>query len=174
MWRTSNVNNRIQKVKARLLEYGYIDNEWLTKYLEILEANLSTAKSCGSTQSHHAIPLINYWTSDDPYDRRETLKLARRDNDNFEVNLLYKDHLLIHSYLTLCTDLDRDQRRYEAQADLRKSNSQKAFAIAIERGTSVLSPYYSPNKAKQTNKSKTAEYLKQFYSAEDTEELLNL
>lgn len=117
------MNDRILKVKIKLLELGYIDNEWLTKYLEMLEANLSTHKSKKSTQAHHAIPVNSYWTSDEPYDRQAALKLARRDVDNFEINLLYQDHLLIHSYLTLCTDLAEVQRRYEAQAELRKQSS---------------------------------------------------
>lgn len=168
------MNDKIQKVKTKLLELGYIDNEWLAKYLEMLEANLATPKNRKSTQAHHAIPVNSYWTSDDPYDRKKAIKLSRLDNTNFEVNLLYRDHLLIHSYLTLCTDLAAVQRRYEAQADLRKRNSQIGFAAAIEKGTSVLSPYYTPSKDKQVCKNNTAKYLKQFYSAEDAEEILNL
>ena len=115
----------LAKVKTRLIELGCIDNEWLDKYLEIIEANLATKKSKKSTQAHHAIPVNDYWTSDKPYNRSEALKLARMDEINFEVNLLYKDHLLIHGYLTLCTDLDKSQQKYEAQADLRKINSRK-------------------------------------------------
>jgi hypothetical protein len=120
------VNDKIQKVKTKLLELGYIDNEWLVKYLEMLEANLNTQMDRKSTQAHHAIPVNSYWTYDEPYDRKEALKLSRRDFDNFEVNLLFKDHLLIHSYLTMCTDLMRSQQRYESQAELRRQNSEKA------------------------------------------------
>ena len=168
------MNDKIQKVKTRLLEFGYIDNEWLAKYLELLETNLNTPRNRKSTQAHHAIPVNSYWTSDEPYNRNEAVKLARLDNFNFEVNLLYKDHLLIHSYLTLCTDLATVQKQYEAQADLRKQNSQKAFAASIEKGTNILSPYYKSNKPKQETKNKTSNYLRQFYSAEDAEEILNL
>lgn len=168
------MNDRIQKVKNKLLELGYVDNEWLAKYLEMLETNLATPRDRKSTQSHHAIPVNSYWISDEPYDRKEAVKLARVDNVNFEVNLVYKDHLLIHSFLTLCTDLDAVQKRYEAQAEMRKQNSKIAFVASIEKGTNVLSPYYTPNKAKQANKEKTSKYLKQFYSAEEAEEILNL
>lgn len=112
-------------VKTRLIELGYIDNEWLDKYLEIIEANLNTKQDRTSTQAHHAIPVNDYWTSTEPYNRNEALKLARADKTNFEVNLLYKDHLLSHSYLTLCTDLNRIQQKYEAQVELRKKNSKK-------------------------------------------------
>ena len=113
----------LTKVKTRLIELGYIDNEWLDKYLEIIEANLETKINRTSTQAHHAIPVNDYWTSNEPYNRNEALKLARADKINFEVHLLYKDHLLIHSYLTLCTNLDIVQQKYESQADLRKRNS---------------------------------------------------
>ena len=113
----------LTKVKARLIELGYIDNEWLDKYLEIIEANLETRANRANTQAHHAIPVNAYWTSNEPYNRIEALKLARKDPVNFVVNLLYKDHLIIHSYLTLCTNLDEVQIRYEAQEHLRKQNS---------------------------------------------------
>lgn len=125
----------LTKVKTRLIELGYIDNEWLAKYLEIIEANLDTKKSKKSTQAHHAIPVNAYWTSNEPYNRREALKLAREDKTNFVVNLLYKDHLIIHSYLTLCTNLDEVQIRYEAQESLRKQNSTiAASTINGQRG----------------------------------------
>ena len=120
------MNEKVQKVKIKLLDLGYLDNEWLNKYLEVLESNLNTPRDQKSTQAHHAIPVTSYWNSYKPYNRQEALKLSRRDVDNFEVNLLYKDHLLIHSYLTLCTDLETVQSRYETQAELRKYNSEKS------------------------------------------------
>lgn len=126
----------LTKVKTRLIELGYIDNEWLDKYLEIIEANLNTKQNGMSTQAHHAIPVNEYWISNEPYNRNEALKLARKDPINFEVNLLYKDHLLIHSYLTLCTNLDKVQQKYESQANLRKQNSKKA--IEVQKATRVL------------------------------------
>ena len=116
----------LTKVKTRLIELGYIDNEWLDKYLEIIEANLETKRNRASTQAHHAIPVNDYWTSDEPYNRSEAIKLARADKVNFEVHLLYKDHLLVHGYLTLCTDLDKLQKRYESKSEMRKLNSAKA------------------------------------------------
>ena len=127
------MNDRILRVKSKLIERGYLDNEWLDKYVSMLEENLSTIKSCKSTQLHHAIPINSYWVSDEPYNRREALKLSRSDPDNFEVSLLYKDHLLIHSYLTLCTNLDEVQRRYEAQADIRKNNSVIGSSVSASR-----------------------------------------
>jgi hypothetical protein len=159
------VNDRIQKVKTKLLELGYLDNEWLEKYLEMLEVNLDTRRDRKSTQAHHAIPVNSYWTFDKPYNRRDAEKLSKADETNFEVHLLYKDHLLIHSYLTMCTDLESVQQRYEAQADLRKRNSQIG-AVATNKKLNN----------KQTNKFKSAtvNYITQYYSAEDAEEILNL
>lgn len=165
MWRISNVNDKIQKVKSKLLELGYIDNEWLTKYLEMLEANLSTKRDRKSTQEHHAIPVNSYWTSDEPYNRNEALKISKLDDANFSVHLLYKDHLIIHSYLTLCTNLDSIQKRYEAQADLRKRNSQIGAAATNQKLNN-----------KSTNKYNTSSraFVQHYYSAEEAEEILNL
>lgn len=60
MWRISNVNDKIQKAKSKLLELGYLDNEWLDKYLELLEVNLKTLRERGRTQEHHAVPINSY------------------------------------------------------------------------------------------------------------------
>ena len=137
MWRISNVNDKIQKAKSKLLELGYLDNEWLDKYLELLEANLKTPRDRRRTQEHHAVPVNSYWTSTEPYNRKEALKLSRLDKNNFKVNLLYKDHLLIHSYLTLCTDLNVVKQRYEDQAELRKRNSAIGYNAALTKGTLI-------------------------------------
>ena len=163
----------LTKVKTRLIELGYIENEWLDKYLEIIEANLETKKSKKSTQAHHAIPVNAYWTSDEPYKRTEALKLAKEDKVNFVVNLLYKDHLIIHSYLTLCTDLDSVQLRYEAQAELRKQNSRIGIEASIKKGTNAVC---TSSKGIKTAKddSKSLAYLKQFYSDEEIEDILDL
>lgn len=131
------MKDKLQRIKNKLLELGYIENEWLYKYLEMLENNLTTTKDRKSTQEHHAIPVNSYWTSAEPYNRKEALKLSRLDKDNFKVNLVYKDHLLIHSYLTLCTNLDIVQQRYEAQADLRKINSTIGYNAAVTKGTLI-------------------------------------
>lgn len=34
------MTEKIQKAKTRLLDFGYIDNEWLDKYLELIEASI--------------------------------------------------------------------------------------------------------------------------------------
>lgn len=163
----------LTKVKTRLIELGYIDNEWLDKYLELIEANLETKKSKKSTQAHHAIPVNSYWTSDEPYNRKEALKLAREDKVNFVVNLLYKDHLIIHSYLTLCTNLETVQLRYEAQSELRKRNSRIGIAASVKKGTNAVSNSNKTIKTKNDDL-KSISYLKQFYSDEEIEDILDL
>lgn len=166
------MNDKIQKVKNKLIELGFIDNEWLSKYLEMLEINLDRVRDRKSTQEHHAIPVNSYWVSDEPYDRQAALKLARQDAVNFKVHLLYKDHLLIHSYLTMCTNLDEIQRHYEAQAELRKRNSAIGYSVAQDKGTLVHID--KALQAKKARKAKTHNHLLQHYSAEDAEEILNL
>ena len=165
MWSEQKMNDKVQRVKNKLIELGYIDNEWLTKYLEMLEINLDTCRDHKSTQAHHAIPVNSYWTSDEPYNRKEAEKLAKSDKNNFEVHLLYKNHLLIHSYLTLCTDLENVQQRYESQAGLRKRNSRIGATATNQKLNN-----------RTTGKYKTSEiaFVKQYYSAEEAEEILSL
>ena len=74
-------------IKKLLLSYGYLNNLYLDKYLDIIFNNLSTKKDIG-TQSHHIIPVINYWKSAEPYNRQAALKIARQDLNNKEINLL--------------------------------------------------------------------------------------
>lgn len=159
------MNDKIQKVKFKLLDLGYLDNEWLSKYLEMLELNLDTHRNRKSTQAHHAIPVSSYWTSERPYDRRIAESYAKQDTYNFKVNLLYKDHLLIHSYLTLCTDLNLVQQQYEAQASLRATNGQKGAIVANQTLNKKVSGKY---------KRASSNYIQQYYSANEAEEILNL
>ena len=176
--------DKIQKVKDKLLELGYIDNEWLTKYLEMLETNMTTPRNSKSTQAHHAIPVNSYWTSNEPYNRQEALKLTRLDNVNFKVNLLYKDHLLIHSYLTLCTDLNAVQQRYEDQAALRKTNSEigaKQFSLAItakaqvktEKLYNITSLYIPKRLTEEKILEKIASYREAYNNATDRKSARN-
>ena len=122
------MNSKLLQTKAKLILLGYLDNEWLIKYLELLEQNFTTKQDNKNTQKHHAIPVTEYWTSTQPYNRLEALKLARKDSVNFVVNLTYADYLLAHAYLTLCTNLTLVQEKYQQQADLRKQNSQKGMS----------------------------------------------
>lgn len=168
----------LDKVKAKLIKLGFLDNEYLDKYLKVLEANLETTRDRKSTQAHHAIPVSTYWTSSEPYKRAYALKLAKADPINFEVHLLYKDHLIIHSYLTLCTDLDKAQEKYELQADLRKHNSQIGVDSANQKQKETSKHFKTfsirSEACRDTDRQKSLVNLKQFYSDEETEDILNL
>lgn len=84
----------IQELKLKLLNIGYfINNEYLDKYCELIINNLNTKKERPKTQSHHIIPVSYFKIS----------KLSIDNSKENRVNLLYKDHILAHYYLCLCT-----------------------------------------------------------------------
>lgn len=166
----------LDEVKAKLIKLGFLDNEYLDKYIEVLKANLETTRNRKSTQAHHAIPVNTYWTSNEPYKRTVAAKLAKADPINFEVHLLYKDHLIIHSYLTLCTDLDKVQEKYELQANLRKRNSQIGVDATNQKRISkhFETSLIRSEAHRSADRQKSLVNLKQFYSDEEIEDILNL
>lgn len=118
------MNEKIQKVKIKLLELGYQDNKYLTDYLELLEHNLDTPRNSRSTQAHHAIPVKEFVeeanlsrAGDSRYRWQMSINTAELDNANFRVNLLYIDHLKAHNLLALCRNLDEVQRHHEEVYD---------------------------------------------------------
>lgn len=84
-----------EEIKEKLLRLGlFIDNEWLDKYCELIENNKNTKREKYKTQSHHIIPKCYY-----------TMNKLKIDNSKENlVNLLYKDHILAHCYLCLCSE----------------------------------------------------------------------
>ena len=83
-----------QEIKVKLLNTNYfIDNEYLDKYCELIELNKDTKKERPKTQSHHIVPVSYFKLSKLPIDNSKENR----------VNLLYKDHILVHYYLCLCT-----------------------------------------------------------------------
>jgi hypothetical protein len=84
----------MESLKEKLLKTGVIDdNEYLDLYVELIENNKTTKKQKNKTQRHHIIPRCYYQMMNLDIDN---------SNDNL-VNLLYKDHLLAHYYLSLCS-----------------------------------------------------------------------
>ena len=85
------------KIKNNLLQTQlFIDNDFLDKYLYLIILNLDTKKELHKTQKHHIIP-------------RKAFKIKGENVDNSKknlVNLLYKDHILVHYYLCKCTTGD--------------------------------------------------------------------
>jgi hypothetical protein len=80
---------------------------YLTKYLNLIQANLTTVQVKHVTQKHHVIPVI-YYKHFNPIkevsgrSRNRYNQLAENDPVNFLINLKYSDHLLAHCYLALC------------------------------------------------------------------------
>ena len=107
------MNDKIQKIldlKQKLLTEQLVeDSEYLTKYFNLLQANLETVLVQHTTQKHHALPVV-YYKHFYPRELKEIKSrsrsfydnLAQNDPVNFLVNLTYSDHLLAHCYLALC------------------------------------------------------------------------
>ena len=110
------------EIKVKLVEAGYIDNEYMDRYADLMLLNLLTKKERGKTQVHHIIPVNTIKKDDEDIWggqlRYQRIKQARKEKSD-SVNLLYKDHLLAHAYLTLCQNLDIIQIDYEAKAERR-------------------------------------------------------
>lgn len=76
---------------------GFVDNEYLEAYCDLIVRNLSTRKEKFRTQRHHIIPKFYFKAKGLPID----------DSESNTVNLLYKDHILAHYYLCLCLNEKR-------------------------------------------------------------------
>lgn len=156
---------KIILIKEKFIDLGYIDNIYLQKYLELVEHNMFTSKQSGKTQRHHVIPVECYAEkTSKAYNRRPAIKLASADNLNFEINLLYSDHLIAHAYLTLCTNPETIQAHYEEQSTLRKRNS---IIGVTATNNALLSKKIKKEQADY-------QYLQQYYSEEDVRDIMNL
>lgn len=72
---------------------GFIDNEYLRMYCRLIEQNTRTRQLPKVTHAHHIIP-------------KSWFKLNNQEVDNSLVNLVnlvYRNHVLAHYYLCLCT-----------------------------------------------------------------------
>lgn len=82
------------ELKRKLLQLNIVeDNEYLDKYCELVESNKETKYIKGKTHKHHIIPKSYY-------------KINNIDMNNSKdnlVNLLFKNHILAHYYLSLCS-----------------------------------------------------------------------
>lgn len=82
------------QLKERLLNTGdFVDNEYLDKYIQLVIANQNTKAVSCKTNSHHIVPSYYYRQHNLPVDN----SLENR------VNLVYRDHMLAHLYLSGCT-----------------------------------------------------------------------
>lgn len=91
------------ELKTILIETAdYQANEYLDKYIQLLIANYNQKYIKYYTQKHHFIPVSHYKISYSLPDRKAAEKIADNDPKNFKINLLYKDHVLAHYYLSKC------------------------------------------------------------------------
>lgn len=135
-------------VKDDLINFGcFLDNRYLNLYIRLINKNLNLPKIKGKTQKHHIIPRKFYYFK----------KLPENNSDSNLVNLLYKDHILAHYYLVLCTegifkkvneealfflinqkvegfDLSKLDKYHEIYEDLcrKKSESMKDYSPSLE------------------------------------------
>lgn len=76
----------------------FIPNEFFNLYCEIIESNISAPCKQGETQRHHIIPRYYF----------NRMKLPVDNSKQNIVNLQYKDHILAHYYLSLCSSHSED------------------------------------------------------------------
>lgn len=110
----------MELLKEKLLQTNSVEgNSYLDLYIKLILDNLKTPKQINKTQSHHIIPRSYFSHSNlDVDDSKENL-----------VNLLYKDHILAHYYLSLCSI--GDYKLYNINAFLHMANQRnlKDFSI---------------------------------------------
>ena len=83
-----------ETLKERLLKYSQIEeNEYLEAYCELILKNYGRKKESKKTQSHHIIPRALFKMNNEKVD----------DSRSNRINLYYKDHILAHYYLCLCS-----------------------------------------------------------------------
>lgn len=92
-------------LKNILINTGFIqDNNYLDLYINLCLNNISTNKEKYKTNAHHVIPVAYYRILNKVNVRQKAEALADNDKNNFKVNLYFKDHLLAHYYLVLCSN----------------------------------------------------------------------
>ena len=82
-------------LRSKLLDTKlFIENIYFDQYINLVQLNKEKLKEKFVTQSHHIIPRCYYIHN----------SLAIDESSNNLVNLEYKDHLLAHYYLSLCSN----------------------------------------------------------------------
>ena len=86
--------------KETLLKTGYfVDNEYLDMYVDLIYKNKDTSYVRNATNNHHIIPKSYY----------KRLKKPINNSSENIVTVLFKDHVLAHYYLYLCTLNEEDK-----------------------------------------------------------------
>lgn len=105
-----------------------IDNEYLDKYVKLINNNVSRKYEKHKTALHHIIPKYFY--------RDNNLEINERFDN--KVNLLYTDHILAHYYLALCSFTKR--YRFHNENALLKTTSRKDIKIITEDWIKLNAP----------------------------------
>ena len=85
---------RIENLRLYLISLDVvIDNEYLTKYCNLIISNMNQTSVPSKTQRHHIVPKYVY----------QHFGIDVDDSESNIVNLYYKDHLLAHYYLAMCS-----------------------------------------------------------------------
>ena len=105
--------NHMRDVYGTLRQLNmFIDNEYLQKYAQLVERHTRTGVRARVTNAHHIVPKA--W-----------FKLNKVCVDNSLINLVnlpYREHVLAHYYLCLCTE---DPLKYANQIALLCLQSRK-------------------------------------------------
>lgn len=84
----------MRDLRSTIVEmHGFVDNEFLEQYCTLVERHRRTTKQASVTNAHHIIP-------------RSWFDINKKEVDNSLsnlVNLPYREHVLAHYYLCLCT-----------------------------------------------------------------------
>jgi len=98
------------KIRQLLIDTGrYIDNNFLDLYIEFIFTKIDN-EATNFTEAHHVIPAQTYLSLYEKYNRKQAVKLANADKNNFIVNLSFSEHHIVHAYLDLCTNWPVIQR----------------------------------------------------------------
>lgn len=82
----------MESLKERMVEeYGFVDNMYLELYCKLVACNTETPQEKYVTNVHHIIPRYLFTSTLDC------------DEPSNLVNLLFRDHLLAHMYLLMCS-----------------------------------------------------------------------
>lgn len=107
---------------------SFIDNEFFSLYCSLIENNLLTSCKRGITQRHHIIPRYYFKRLNLPVDNsKENL-----------VNLQYKDHILAHYYLSLCSRYTEDQYANLVFLNYSLRGTNEHFRVILEEDLSLL------------------------------------
>lgn len=98
-----------------------IDNEYFNNYCKLIESNMTTKKEKYVTNVHHIVPRSYYKTNNMVVD----------DSKDNLVNLSYKDHILAHYYLYMCSN----------SASFKMSNAYATYLMLNEYSSALNSDY---------------------------------